>query len=364
MAQEAPDVIASIKPVHSLVAGVMGEVGAPDLLVRGGASPHGFTLRPSDARRLEQADLVLWVGPQLETFLPRTLDTLSGDAMQIRLIDAEGLALWPVREGGAWEGHAHDHSSEHADDDHDHDHSSEHAGDDHDHDHSSEHADDDHDHGHGDDHDHETADHAHDDGHDDDHAHGEAAEAGHDHAHDDGQGHDAALDGHIWLDPDNARAMVTAIADALGSVDPANADTYAANAQALDAEIAALDGDLAARLAPVADRPFVVFHDAYRALEEHYGLNAVGSITVSPELRPGAARLVEIRERIAALDAVCVFAEPQFPPDLVDTVTEGLDARSGTLDPLGAELEPGTGLYADLMSGLARDLVACLSPTG
>ena len=298
-AQELPAVVATVKPVHSLVAGVMGEIGTPTLLVRGGKSPHGFTLRPSDARALEQADLVFWIGPQLETFLPRALESLVGETATVRLLDAPGLTLWPVREGGAWEGHDHAHEGE-AHDDHGHD----------DHGHEGE-AHDDHD-------------------HDDDHAHD------HDHAHDDDHA-GAAIDGHVWLDPANARALVAAIADALAAVDPAHAEAYAANAAALTADLEALDAELAASLGPVADRPFVVFHDAYRGLEEYYGLNAVGSITVSPEIRPGAARLAEIRERIAELEAVCVFAEPQFPARSFDTRDRGAGCPScGVLPtPLG-----------------------------
>jgi zinc transport system substrate-binding protein len=334
----------------------MGEVGTPELLVPGGASPHGFSLRPSDAAALQDADIVFWIGPQLETFLPRALDTLSGDAVAPPLIDTEGLTLWPVREGGAWEGHDHGHDHGHdqgheqaAAHDHDHEHGEDH---DHGHDEAAAH---DHDHDHGHDHDHD-----HDHGHDHDDGHDHADEAAHAH----GEPHGAAIDGHVWLDPDNARAMAGAIAAALSAADPAHAETYAANAEALTAEIDALDADLADRLAPIADRPFVVFHDAYRGLEAHYGLNAVGSITVSPELRPGAARLVEVRDRIAELSAVCVFSEPQFPPDLVETVTEGLDARPGVLDPLGADLAPGPDLWAAVMTGLADDLVACLGETG
>jgi zinc transport system substrate-binding protein len=171
------------------------------------------------------------------------------------------------------------------------------------------------------------------------------------------------VDMHLWLDPRNAEAMVGAIAAALSEADPERAAAYQANAAKVDADLAHLDAELAARLAPVRDRPFVVFHDGYHHFEERYGLNAVGSITVDPLRRPGAGRLRQIRARLAELDVACVFAEPQFRPALVDTVIEGTGARTGVLDPLGASLDPGPDQYVQLMDALSRSLVGCLDRT-
>ncbi|HSK39202.1 MAG TPA: zinc ABC transporter substrate-binding protein [Arenibaculum sp.] len=290
----APKVVASIKPVHSLVAGVMRGIGEPRLLVREAASPHTYSLRPSEAQALADADLVFWVGEDLETFLERPLGTLAANARSVALMDRPGLTLRATREGGIREPHA----------------------------------------GNG-----------HDHGHDHDH--------GHEHAPD-------ANDAHIWLDPGNARLLVDAIADELSAADPANAAGYRANAEDLSARIGQLDDDLRSRLGPVADRPFVVFHDGYRYFEDRYGLNAIGAITVSPDRQPGAGRLAEIRTELEALGAVCVFAEPQFEAAVIDSVVEGMDVRRGVLDPLGAGLQDGPELYFDLMRGLADGLADCL----
>ncbi|MGI3125235.1 zinc ABC transporter substrate-binding protein ZnuA [Nitratireductor sp. PBL-C9] len=295
-------VVTSIKPVHSLVAGVMEGVGEPALILQGAGSPHTYSMRPSQARMLANADLVFWVGPGLEVFLEKPLETLAGEATQVALSDSEGLTLLEMREGGAFEAHSH-----------------------------------------GDDHD----DH-------DDHGH-EAEEFGHDHAHDHGP------DAHLWLDPDNAKIMVSAIAEALSAADAENASAYAANAAALNERIAALQTELSAELEPVKDRPFIVFHDAYQYFEKQFGLAAAGSITVSPEIIPGAQRVDEIRTKVRELDAACVFAEPQFEPRLVEVVTEGTDAKSGVLDPLGAEIEDGKDLYFELMRGMAASLKTCLT---
>jgi zinc transport system substrate-binding protein len=291
---DAPDVVASIKPIHSLVAGVMREVGEPTLLIGGAGSPHTYSLRPSEARAIAQADLVFWVGEGLETFLAGPLATLAPDARRVALGAAPGVALLPTRSGGMWEEHGHDEHEPHHDD------------------YAEEH-----DHGHG------------------------------------------ASDMHVWLDPRNAVAMVETIAAALAETDPDNADAYRRNAGRLREELEHLDRGLAKTLAPVVDRPFVVFHDGYQYFERRYGLNAIGAISVGPDRRPGARRLGEIRATLEESDAACVFAEPQFEPALVATVTEGTLARVGVLDPLGAELDEGPDQYFRLLESLAGSLVEC-----
>lgn len=158
----------------------------------------------------------------------------------------------------------------------------------------------------------------------------------------------------------NARLWLGVIAEVLGAADPDNAETYRANASAGQAEIDALIAELEEVLAPVAGRGFIVFHDAYQYFEARFGMAAAGSITLSDATTPSAARIAEIRARIAELDAACVFAEPQFEPRIVQTVIEGSDARSGVLDPLGADLDLGPDLYPSLLRGMATALVDCL----
>lgn len=294
-------VVTSILPVHSLAAGVMEGVGRPHLLVPGGASPHSFALRPSDARRLERAQAVFWVGPSLETFLERPLNALARKAAVMALAEVDGVTRLPLREGGSWEIEAHRDDAR-----------------------ASEH------------------------GHDDD------RKDARDHAHGD-------WNPHVWLDPLNAAVFVKVIARELGQIDPANKARYEANAARLTAKLRALDGELRQTLAQVQDKPYIVFHDAYRNFEARYGLNPVGSITLSPELAPGARRLVEIRARIRNAGAICVFAEPQFEPKIIRTVTQGTGARTATLDPLGAQLKPGPEAYFQLMRNLATDLTGCLT---
>lgn len=301
----APTVVASIGPVHSLVAGVMEGVGTPLLLIRGAGSPHAYALKPSEARAVAEADRLFWVGPPIESFLPRVIESLA-PGTAVALAERADLVLLPTRGAGSWQAPAHDDHREH-------------------------------------------------EAHDDHREHEQEHHGHHDHAHDD------AYDGHVWLDPANAVRMVATIADELRAVDPANGPRYQANAAALEARLEALDRALRATLEPVRAVPYVVFHDAYHYFEARYGTHAVGAIAVNPERPPGARRLSEIHARIVESDIRCVFAEPQFPPRVVAAVVEGTDARNAVLDPLGADMTPGADAYFTLMHTLADSLVRCLS---
>ncbi len=298
---EAPKVVVSIKPIHSLVASIMQGVGQPSLIVEGAASPHTYNMKPSNAAALEAADIVFWVGHGLETFLEKPLESLGGNAKIVELDDAPGLEKLKFREGGAFE--AHDHG-EHGDD--------------------------------------------HAEGHDHD-----AAEEGHHHE-------ESEFDMHLWLDPINAKTMAAEIETTLATADPHNAARYKSNLDALNARLDTLDTGLAAQIAPIKDKPFIVFHDAYQYFEHRYGVKVAGSITVSPETLPGAERLSQIHDKIGTLGATCVFAEPQFEPKLINVVIEGTQAKSGTLDPEAGALEAGPDLYFQMMENIGSSLVSCL----
>ena len=187
---------------------------------------------------------------------------------------------------------------------------------------------------------------------------------GHDDHDDHADEHDdhGAYDLHVWLDPINGWTMARAIAAALAEVDPANAATYEANVDALLHRLDRLTGEVAAQVAPARGVPFIVFHDGYRYFEDRFGLAAAGSVVVSPERPPGARRIAELRDKLHALGVVCVFDEPQFDRRLVRTVIEGSDVRSGTVDPLGADIEDGPALYETLLRTMAASFTGCLAP--
>ncbi|MHC5234162.1 zinc ABC transporter substrate-binding protein ZnuA [Brucella sp. LJL56] len=321
LAAERDGVVVSIKPLHSIVSAVMQGVGEPKLIVQGAGSEHVYSLKPSDAEAIEHAKVIFWAGPSMETFLDKPIDTLGDGAKVVALGEADGLTKLKFREGGPFE--AHNHGAE------GHDHGAE---------------------GH---------DHAHDDKKDADKAHdhgAEASEGGHDHHH----GH-SEYDLHFWLDPQNGKVLAADIAKTLSESDPEHTAQYEKNAKDYGEKIDALTKEVASELEPVKDKPFIVFHDAYQYFENRFGVKAAGSITVSPEKAPGAARIKEIHEKIKSLGATCVFSEPQFEPRLVNTVIEGTDAKTGILDPLGAELKDGPDLYPQLIRNLADSLKSCLS---
>jgi zinc transport system substrate-binding protein len=323
---DVPRVAADIAPVHSLVARVMQGVGTPALIVASGASPHEYSLRPSEAAALQEADLVFWVSPDLTPWLGDAIATLAARATVTELLEVEGTLDLPFRQGALFETHAHR--------DDDHQGHSDHEG-------HSDHAD-------GDSHD------AHD--HED---HAEAAEHDHDdHGH---EGHDhGEHDPHAWLSPGNGAVWLNAIAAHLSAADPDNAGTYFANAAAGREDLAALSAEINGILDPLRGRNFIVFHDAYQYFEQAFDFPASGAISLSDASDPSPSRIAEIQARVTEHDVTCVLSEPQFDPGIVAAVMDGTDTRTGVLDPLGSDLEPGPDLYRDLLRNLATAMADCL----
>jgi zinc transport system substrate-binding protein len=279
----------------------MQGVGEPQLLVSGGASPHEYSLKPSNTHVLSEAQLVFWIGPDLESFLVKPLNNLANKVRAVALLAAPGMIVLPLREGGAWEPQPHGHEGLGLD---------------------------------------------------------PKKETHSEHDRKRAANHDV----HVWLDPVNAIAMVRQIVAQLGEVDATHKVNYERNGVALMERLNQLNQQLSTELASVRDRPYIVFHDAYQYFERRYDLSAVGLVVLSPEQRPGAKRVADIRARIRNLHARCVFGEPQFQLALVETLIAGSNARRGVLDPEGgAELIAGPEAYFQLLHGLSSSLHACLS---
>lgn len=342
---DAPSVAVDIAPVHSLVARVMEGVATPNLIVQPGASPHEYSLRPSEAAAIEQADIVFLMGPDLTPWLGDAVETLAGDATVTALIEADGTKLLEFRESALFEGHDHGEHEDH--DDHEH---GEHA----DHDDHEEHAEDK-------DHDHDHEDHASDEEHDHDHEdHAEHDDHDHD-DHDDHAGHDHGdHDPHAWLSADNASVWLNIIAAQLSARDPENAGAYFANAAAGIEELKTLKSEISGILDPARGNEFIVFHDAYQYFEVDFDFPAAGAISLSDASDPSPARIAEIQARVESEGVDCVLAEPQYNPGIVSTVLDGTGAKTGVLDPLGSDLEPGPAMYPQMMRNLATVLAECL----
>jgi zinc transport system substrate-binding protein len=281
----APKIVVSIAPIHSLVSLLAKGISQPQLLLPPGGSPHSASLRPSQARAMAEADLMIWIGPELESFLRVPVSRLIRPAAVMQLLELEELKRIPQRHGGLWE-------DEHAE------------------------------------------------------------EASHDH-----QG----TNPHIWLSPENARQIVDSIGKRLIRIDPQNSAAYQRNLEELQRRIEQLRQELSAQLAPIRQRPYLVFHDAYPYFENSFSLNAIGSIRISAERAPGARRLQQIRNKISKSAAVCLFTEPQFSPTLAESLAKGSNLKLGELDPLGTVTATGDDGWFQLMRALADNLSECLA---
>ena len=288
-------VVASIKPIHSLASYLMDGVGKPDLIVDGYASPHGFAMKPSHAKMLQNADLIFWVGEDLENFLEKPLKSIAKKAEKIELMETKGLKKLKFRERNIFEEHGHDEHKEHG------------------------HKEDKHDDHHG-------------------HAHGE---------------HDP----HIWLDPMNAKTILSEMAEHLIEKDPNNASTYKANLKKAHKALDNLTKKVKSELKK--DFKSIVFHDAYQYFEKRFDVNVLGAFTVNTDVLPGAEQLAEIREIIEHEKVTCVFSEPQFNPDIIKAVAKDMKINTGVIDPLGATLNPGKDLYFDLIRNMYASFKVC-----
>ena len=308
-------VVTSIKPIHSLASYLMDGIGKLDLIVDGYASPHGFSMKPSHAKMLQNADLIFWVGEGMENFLEKPLNSIAKKGEKIELMETKGLQVLKFRERNIFDEHNHD--------DHD-DHGKKEEHDDHD-DHD--------DHGKKEEHD----DHDDHDGHEG-HAHGE-------------------YDAHIWLDPMNAKVILNEMVEHLIENDPKNEAKYKSNLDKALKDIDKLTIDVMTELSNSVSS--IVFHDAYQYFEKRFNVNILGAFTVNTDVMPGAEQLAEIREIIKHDKVSCVFSEPQFNPDIIKAVAKDMNIKTGVIDPLGATLNPGKDLYFDLIRNMSASFKGC-----
>ncbi|MFM4777496.1 zinc ABC transporter substrate-binding protein ZnuA [Aeromonas veronii] len=293
----AIEVLTTIKPLGFIAAAITDGVSEPKVLLPTGASPHDFSLRPSDIRSINSADLVVWVGPELEGFMAKPL---ANHPHALALTQVEGMPLFNYAAQDSHDSHNHD----------DHDHAA-----------------------------HEHGDHDHDEGH-----------KGH---------HHEGVDPHIWLGPTQSKVIAKAIASELGKLDPANQARYDANLAAFDTKVDAKDKVIAGQMKAVNEKGYFVFHEAYGYWERHYGMSSKGHFTVSPERRPGAKTLVDIRKALEEKQASCIYAEPQFSPAVIESVARNTGAKVLLLDEVGEQVPLGPDGYPQFMQQLADAFAQC-----
>ena len=298
-------VVTTIKPLHSLISSVMDGVGEPSLIIEGTNSPHTFVFKPSHAQMLEEADLVFWIGEDLEAFMEKPLESLAKDAKKISFMELGSIEKLKFREENVFDNH---------DDHEDHD------------------------------------DHDDHDGHEDEH------EGHDDHAGHEGHNH-GEFDAHIWLDPMNAKEMVHEIAHELSELDPSNKESYEANAnrtlKSLDKLIEDVDK------AVPKDISYIVFHDAYQYFEKRFGVSSAGALTLNPDVLPGAKQITDVQDLISDKGIKCIFSEPQYNPKIIETLASDMNILTGIMDPLGAYLEKGNTMYEELIKEISNSIKKC-----
>ena len=315
------NVVTTIKPLHSLVSSVMKGIGEPSLIIEGTNNPHTFVFKPSHAEMIEEADIIFWIGEDLEAFMEKPLDSLAEKAQVISFMELSSIEKLKFREKNIFDdhdGHEDEHEGHEDEDDHGH-------------------KDDDHD----DDHDgHEDEHEGHDDDHNDSHAH----------AH-------GEFDAHIWLDPVNAKKMVLEIAHELSDLDPNNKVKYENNA---NATIKSLDELVDSNKKILSkDISYVVFHDAYQYFEKRFGVIPAGALTLNPDVLPGAKQIADIQDVINDKGIKCIFSEPQYNPKIIETIGNDMKISTGVMDPLGAYIDAGPSMYSDLINGIANSIKDC-----
>jgi zinc transport system substrate-binding protein len=286
------NVVASLKPVGFIAAAIADGVTPVDVLLPDGASEHDYSLRPSDAKRLKNAELVVWVGPEMEAFMAKSAAELPAQK-NLAMVNIDGVKPLLISGGEDEDEHTAEKSEE------------------------------------------QDADAHH-------HHHGE-------------------FNMHLWLSPEIARKTAVAIHGKLLELMPQDKAKLDANLQQFEVALADTDKRVSAQLAPVRNKGYFVFHDAYTYFEKQYGLSPTGHFTVNPEIQPGAQRLHQIRTQLVEQKAVCVFAEPQFRPAVIDAVARGTQVRKGTLDPLGTDISLAKDSYVKFLSQLSSQYESCLN---
>ena len=298
-ASETIGIITTIKPIDSLVSAVVGDTGKTISLIPSETSPHEFRLKPSDARALQNGNIIFYISPHLETSIVKVFETLPKNIKIINLMEETGIEHLSIRDNEAWE--LHDHHDDEKHDDHDK--------------------------------------HAQKDEHDD---------------------HKSKDDVHIWLDPENAIKIIKKVNTELSFFFPENAKIYDKNATKIINKIKSLKKQLKKELLPIKEKPYIVFHDAYQYFEKTFQLNAVGSIALEDDIASSPKQISFIKNKIIKSKASCVFQEPQFDNKLVKTVIEGTQAKIGTLDPLGFGIKEKEDFYLQLLRNMSKNLKECL----
>lgn len=296
------DVLASVKPLGFIASAVANGVTDTQILVPTGASPHDYSLKLSDIQKVKSADLVLWVGEDVDSFLEKPISQI--DRQKVITI-ADLAEVKPL----LTQAH-HEHFHEEGEHDHKHDHKHEHK-------------------------------------------------SGHDHDHENHEG--LSTNWHVWYSPAISQIVAQKVADKLIVQFPAKKALIEKNLADFNRTLAEQSDKIKAQLAPFKEKGFFVFHDAYGYFNDAYGLKQTGYFTINPLVAPGAKTLAHIKEEIAEHRVNCLFAEPQFTPKVIESLAKGTEVNVGRLDPIGDGVALGANSYANFLQATADSYAQCLS---
>lgn len=267
-----PLVLVSLKPLALIAQEITGNLADVETLLPDTASHHDYPLKVSDHARLQKADVILWIGPELESFLQKPIANIA-PAKVITSYELAGI-YWPVNK----------HTNEHSD-------------------HAYEH------------------------------------------------------DPHLWLDPRNALVVAQAVSLKLAQIDVVNAKQYQANLQAFSVKMRQLDTQLKASLAPLAGLGFAVYHEGFEHFVGRYGLHQLDYVTFTPEQKPGAKHLHQLRGALEK-EGKCLFLEPYSDTQSMRDLAQELHLRVGVLDALGVQDAKN---YTQLLTQMAKVFSDCLT---
>jgi zinc transport system substrate-binding protein len=310
----APSVVVTIKPIYGLVAALMQGVATPILLCEGRGSSHTLSLAPSDIRTLSDADLVVWVGDSYEVMMAKPLVKAIKNDQLVTLDKIPGLALYPQRTHGLFpeqgcqqccDGHHHEHSHD----------------------------------GHH---------------HDSEPVYDDEPKEKHEHT---------SIDGHFWLDSDNAKICVRAIAAVLIQKWPVYKDIIDQNLVKLERDIDALKIELKAQLATVQDKIALIDHDSLQYVEKQFGFVIKGVLSEEPGMPPSAKHLEKLKNELEANleeNLIKVFfyegAVNSKAPPLLRKLTEAYSTRLVPLDYVGEQLPKSVDVYQACLRAIAAQI--------
>lgn len=163
-------------------------------------------------------------------------------------------------------------------------------------------------------------------------------------------------DPHVWLSPE----LAIALSERIAGWNPTDVAQAKKDHQIFAAELTKLVANSKAQLAPLKGTGFFVFHQAYDYWFQAIDIEQLGAFTLSPERKPGARHIQNMRNQLQNDEVSCILSEPQFSPALINTVVNGLPIKQGELDPLAGSSKLTPSAYIEWLSGMTNTLTECL----